>query len=589
MKRLINLRHLDTSYSPLEEMPLEMCRLKNLQTLTDFVLGKLSCNERKPGFARIKELGNLHNLQGKLRISRLQNADNVEDVLNAKLKDKENLSELALEWEGQSMDTRKEEQVLEALQPHINLKKLTIRTFKGSSFPNWLGDSSFSSIVSMHLNYNEHCVSLPPLGQLPSLCELEIISFHAVETIGAEFYGKDSLNSTPFPSLEILRFDEMPKWNEWLCIGDDGECIQRVFPCLKELHLSCCPNLTASLPDSNTIETLTISGCGNLSFPGNQFYTSLRNLDIYGTVCDSMEFLPLENFPNLTKLRLRGCGNLKQLTRDSSTDMIIETLEIKGCKRLEFIGNFHYSSVRKLTIVKSCDTLRSFPLNYFPKLNSLDLRHCQNLESFTFDLDDQAEYCSTALQSLSSFKLIQCKKLRSLPEQLGTLLPSLGLLHIEDCPEVEIFPQGGLPSSLIHLVLSNCSKLVAQHASWDLQKLTSLSSLTIEDCDDIELDSFPGGLLPNSLTSLSLQNLPHLKSLNGNAFRCVASLEELWIADCYEIQCLPEEVLRFPSLVELSIYYCPFLERLYQREEGEDWLKVSRIPRLKILGDITSW
>ncbi|PON74398.1 NB-ARC domain containing protein, partial [Parasponia andersonii] len=587
MKRLINLRHLDTSYSPLEEMPLGMCSLKNMQTLTDFVLGKVTDNERKPGFASIKELGELHHLQGKLCISRLQNTCNVEDVLNANLKGKEKLSELALEWGGQTTDARKDKRVLEALRPHINLEKLTICTFRGSHFPNWVGDSSFSCIIYVHLNYNEHCSSLPPLGQLPSLLELEITSLHGVETIGAEFYGKDSLNSTPFPSLELLRFDEMPNWKEWLFIGDDSECIQGVFPRLKELHLSGCPNLTVFLPDSNTIETLRVSGCRNLKFPGDKFYTSLRNLDIFGKVCDSMETLPLGHFPNLNKLRLRGCENLQQLTRDSTTDMIIETLEIKGCKRLELIGNFHYSSVRKLTIMKSCDSLKSFPLSYFPKLNSLELRNCQNLESFTFISDDQAE-CSTVLQSLSSLKLVQCEKLKSLPEQMGTLLPSLGMLLIEDCPEVEIVPERpALPSSLIHLVISNCNKLVAQHASWDLQRLTSLASLTIEDCDDVALDSFPAVLLPTSLTSLSLQNLPHLKSLNGNAFRYVASLEELWIADCNAIQRLPEEVLRFSSLVDLSIYYCPLLERRYQRE-GEDWLKVSRIPRLKIQGN-TTW
>ncbi|XP_062118224.1 putative disease resistance protein At3g14460 [Humulus lupulus] len=372
MKRLNNLRHLDTSFSPLEMMPQEWCRLINLQTLTNFVLGKVSDNERKPGFASIKELGELHHLQGKLLISRLHNTDNVQDVLKANLKDKDGASQ----------------------------------------------------------------------------------------------------------------------WNKWLCIrvGDDRECMQGFFPCLKELHLSACPNLTEFLPDSGTLETITISGCRNLNFLENKFYTSLRNLDIYGTVSDSMESLSLDHFPNLNKLRLRGCGNIKQLTRGS---------------------------------------------NYFPKLKSLDVRHCQNLESFTITSDEPVDNSSTVLHSLSSIKVIQCNKSRSLPAQMGTMLPSLGLFLIEECPEVEIFPQGsGFPSSLIHLLISKCSRLVAQHSSWDLQRLAFLSSLTIEDCDDIVLESFPWGLLPTSLTYLSLQNLPHLKSLNGDAFRCVASLEELWTVDC---------------------------------------------------------
>ncbi|XP_062118245.1 putative disease resistance protein At3g14460 [Humulus lupulus] len=474
--------------------------------------------------------------------------------------------------------------------PHFalpTLQKLTIRTFKGSSFRNWVGDSLFLSIVSVHLNYNVHCPSLPPLGQLPSLRELEIISFHVVETIGLEFYGEDYLHSTSFPSLEILKFYEIPRWNKFYEFPHRA-CMQG-FPCLKELHSSACPNLTEFLPDSRTLELITISGCRNLNFPENKLYTSLRNLDIYGAVSDSMESLSLDHFPNLNKLRLPGCGNIRQLTRGSSTEMMLETLEIKGCKKLEFIESLQCSSARKLTIVKSCDSLKFFPLDYFPKLKSLDVRHCQNLESFTITSDELVENSSTVLHSLSSIKVIQCNKLRSLPAQMGTMLPSLGLFLIEECPEVEIFPQGsGFPSSLIHLLISKCSRLVAQQASWDLQRLAFLSSLTIEDCDDIVLESFPWGLLPTSLTSLSLQNLPHLKSLNGDAFRCVASPEELWTADCYEIQCLPEEVLHFASLVDLSILYCPLLEQRYHRDKGVDWLKVSRIPRLKIQGN-TTW
>lgn len=58
MRKLINLRHLDTTSSPLKEMPPQVCNLKQLLTLTDFVLGERT--------GSIIELGDLEHLGGKL-------------------------------------------------------------------------------------------------------------------------------------------------------------------------------------------------------------------------------------------------------------------------------------------------------------------------------------------------------------------------------------------------------------------------------------------------------------------------------------------------------------------------------------------
>ena len=58
---LINLRHLDISGTKLIEMPLVMDKLKSLQTLTSFILGK-------KGSSGLKELGELRQLKGSLSI-----------------------------------------------------------------------------------------------------------------------------------------------------------------------------------------------------------------------------------------------------------------------------------------------------------------------------------------------------------------------------------------------------------------------------------------------------------------------------------------------------------------------------------------
>lgn len=91
MRKLINLRHLDISYSGVREMPSHVGRLKNLRTLT-IIVGKKSGS-------RIGELKELSHIRGRLCISKLQNVTCGNDVLEANLKNKKHLNELILRWD----------------------------------------------------------------------------------------------------------------------------------------------------------------------------------------------------------------------------------------------------------------------------------------------------------------------------------------------------------------------------------------------------------------------------------------------------------------------------------------------------------
>lgn len=75
MRKLINLRHLDISYSGVREMPSHVGRLKNLRTLT-IIVGKKSGS-------RIGELKELSHIRGRLCISKLQNVTCGNDGLEA--------------------------------------------------------------------------------------------------------------------------------------------------------------------------------------------------------------------------------------------------------------------------------------------------------------------------------------------------------------------------------------------------------------------------------------------------------------------------------------------------------------------------
>ncbi|WJX92989.1 hypothetical protein P8452_74564 [Trifolium repens] len=80
------------------------------------------------------------------------------------------------------------------------------------------------------------------------------------------------------------------------------------------------------------------------------------------------------------------------------------------------------------------------------------------------------------------------ENLKSLPECMQTLFPSLTSLIIKYCPQLELFSDGGLPSSLDYLCVIGCSKLLIASLKWAWGIHTSLDELHIEKVD---VESFP--------------------------------------------------------------------------------------------------
>lgn len=158
------------------------------------------------------------------------------------------------------VDAQHEENILEVLVPNHSVKELIVERYRGTKFPNWLGDSHIlPNLVSLSFSFCTNCVYLPPLGQLPSLQKLRIEGLKGIRMIGREFYGNGSSNA-PFRCLSYLRFDDMGKWELWnICQEDES------FPCLQELHILNCPRLTKSLlPHLPSLRRLVIIGCGKL-------------------------------------------------------------------------------------------------------------------------------------------------------------------------------------------------------------------------------------------------------------------------------------------------------------------------------------
>ncbi|KAF3437311.1 hypothetical protein FNV43_RR20064 [Rhamnella rubrinervis] len=250
---LINLRHLDIQCCfALEGMPQQIGDMRELRTLSDFVVGK----GKDHNWCNIRKLGQLQNIHGSLRISKLENVIDIEDVLEANLKEKKHITGLTLRWKSEAEDSQKEREVLEGLQPPKNIEKLYIDGYGGTRFPNWIVDGSLSQLVKLKLYGCENCAELPTLGHLPNLKYLLIKGFGLVERIGDEFCSARN----PFRCLESLSFWDMPNWKEWSFV-DAGE--GGVFPRLQSLSLHLCHGLQC-LPEgglSTSLSYLRISGC----------------------------------------------------------------------------------------------------------------------------------------------------------------------------------------------------------------------------------------------------------------------------------------------------------------------------------------
>ena len=147
---LVNLRHLDISDTrQLKKMPPGIGNLINLQTLSKFIV------EKDNSSSGIKELKKLSNIRGILSILGLHNVVDAQDAMDLNLKEKGKIEELTMEWGSDNTDDpqtqRKEMQILESLQPHRNLKKLTISSYGGGTFPCWIGNPSLSQMVQLYL------------------------------------------------------------------------------------------------------------------------------------------------------------------------------------------------------------------------------------------------------------------------------------------------------------------------------------------------------------------------------------------------------------------------------------------------------
>jgi hypothetical protein len=182
---------------------------------------------------------------------------------------------------------------------------------------------------------------------------------------------------------------------------------------------------------------------------------------------------------------------------------------------------------------------------------------------------------------LSSFVLFNCESLRSLSEKMHVLLPSLNSFSIKQCPKIESFPEGGLPSNVKYMIVEECDKLFARRAGWGLQKLPALTEFTFGGSYE-DVESFPEpGLLPSCLTQLHIYWFQNMKSLDKKGLQHLTSLQELLVWECPKLKYIPKEGLP-TSLSTIFVYKCPLLRKRWQSKKRKERRKIPDINHILI-------
>ncbi|XP_075673635.1 disease resistance protein RGA2-like [Castanea sativa] len=422
IKELVNLRHLDDNHcEALSNMPRGLGQLTCLQTLPLFVVSKDSSSTSKH-VGGLGELNQLNNIRGTLEIRHLERLEDANSECKAaNISGKQHLEELKLRWGQKGNINNDDEKSLDGLQPHQNLKYLSVLGYGGVRFSSWL--SLLANLVEIEID-GERCQHLPRLSQLPSLQSLRLSGMRDLEymsdgDISEEVPASSTGSSTPFfPLLKSLSIEYCPKLKGWwrsASMQDHHHHSLPSFPCLSYLDIFDCPNLTSMPLFPYLEESLYLY---NVSFVPLQETMAMASL------------LPPSS--PLSKLKIMTVSfredEVPLLDDWPSNLMSLKKLDIWCCPGLTSLPE----AVRYLT------SLRSLAFQELPKLESLpaSLQHLTNLQDLYIrdcpSLTILPEWI-IKLTSLETLGIHGCPNLASLPDGLQCLR-SLQRLKIEDCP-----------------------------------------------------------------------------------------------------------------------------------------------------------
>jgi hypothetical protein len=335
------------------------------------------------------------------------------------------------------------------------------------------------------------------------------------------------------------------------------------LPCLSYMEVDNCQKLVSLVAEEakeQSQQGMPSTRNDMKSLPKALMYNNKCLERIHINECHSLTHIATGQLPStLKRLEIRNCENIRILLDENDTNSccgstpLLEYLIIQICPSLKSLtSSGELPATLKMVYISYCGMLESVAKS-FHQNSSLEIIHiisCKNLKSLP---DGGLLPCN-----LRYLEIFDCEKMRALPNCIHSIT-SLRELKIVKCPGVESFPGEGFPTNLTSLRIEDCD-ITEALLEWGLQKLSSLQYLEFGGgCS--HLVSFPEMTLSASLTILHIRNLPNLKYLSSECFRCLSSLKELTIVRCEKLMSFPDDGLP-PSLTSLRISNLPNLKCL---------------------------
>nr|UBY06936.1 NBS-LRR disease resistance protein [Dasypyrum villosum] len=564
-------------------------KMKHLLRLKEFHVRK-----ENMGF-ELTELGALTELEGGLIIHGLEHVTTKAEATAAKLMLKRNLNELELLWDRDRPTT--DAGILDALQPHSNLRVLTIANHGDTVGPRWLClDIWLTSLETLTLE-GVSWSTFPPFGELPNLEKLKLKKISGMHRFGLRCGG------TPgkcFMRLKIVEFYKISGMRQFgpCCGGASGKCFMRLkevefhemeelaewvvepnchsFPSLEEIICIDCPNLRVmpfSEVSCTNLRILAVCGCPKMSLPSMPHTSTLTYLDIKRGHSETLLSY------NGKELLVRGYGGaLAYHNLDKVEDMTVGRCD--GLFPEELDGSIVFSSVKSLKLDVSHLTIKSSSskvLNCFPALSVLEI---------VGDEDHDYEECVMQFPSCNSLQKLtisKCKALVLSMENGGGIQEDKSLLQsltISGCghlfcqwPMKESETICPFPSSLTELYVNEEPSMKSMGM---LSNLTALTSLRLSNCMNLTVDGFNPLIAANLIqlevrkcNTLGADMLSEVASQRAKLLPAgyISRLEKLSVDDISGLLVSPICSLLAPALHTLEFESDERMESLTEEQE----------------------
>uniref|UniRef100_A0ACD5UHS6 Uncharacterized protein n=1 Tax=Avena sativa TaxID=4498 RepID=A0ACD5UHS6_AVESA len=341
------------------------------------------------------------------------------------------------------------------------------------------------------------------------------------------------------------------------------------------------------LKPHHNLDELTISGYPGVKSPSWLESDWLRRLKLICLRdCNRWEVLPpLGDLPLLRTLEVRRMDELKALGQEffgHAGFPSLERLLLERLPKLEWclVDNDQVLHNLRHLSVAGCPRLRAYPT--YPRT----LRHIALLDQERIQLKvymDRFDLSKSFCRILSSyFHVLHAHHLEFVEDMeiyvnhvadtsrsIWNNLKSLKRLKIQGvergntCSVITIFwNENGstvLPSTLRCIELQRCY-LQPSSFSKLLKNLPSLDTLSLRDCDTVEIPSLPVSLhYLRMLKKLDIFMCDWISSIKGS--EALLSLEEMNIERCCDLESVPD-LDDMPFLQKLHLYDCPRVRRL---------------------------